>query len=94
MGELDDRVNEAIRVAFKLTMITGACIVCSYMGYQNLASTGAFKQEEKQFSYESDEVRALANSAMKKYGCSECQIDNDKNSMITELEVLNYVRNH
>ncbi len=100
MGELDDRVNEAIRAAFSLTLVTGCCAAMMYIGYRNLAGAGVIgslqKKEEITLSYESEEVRALAYSAIKRRGLGEQElhrIDRDKDGKITESEVLFYVRN-
>jgi len=97
MGELDDRVTEAIAVAFKLTLVTGVCAVSMYMGYTNLAGTGIFEQRrnEKMLLYESEDAWQFANNALRKFGCLQDElygIDRDKNGTITEKEVMNYFR--
>ncbi len=98
MGELEDRVNEAVRVAFNMTVVVGCCAIMMYIGYSNLASTGVIgsqKKEEVAFLYESEEVRELANSAIKRRGLGVQElyrIDGDNDGRITELEVISYVR--
>jgi hypothetical protein len=110
MGELEQKVNEAVRVALNMTLITGCCAVMMYVGYKNLVSTGAIPplssvlqqsepKKEHEMGFESDEVMQLAFSAVRKKGRTEKyaefkKIDSDSNGTITEQEVLNYVRNH
>ncbi|MEM4246726.1 MAG: hypothetical protein QXR48_00485 [Candidatus Woesearchaeota archaeon] len=101
MGELEEKVNEAIRVAFDLALVTACCAVCMYVGYRHLEMTGALPKisffnngkKEMAIEYESEKVRKLAGAVRAKYPCPERLLDRNKDGKITEEEVLFYLRN-
>ncbi|MEM4239681.1 MAG: hypothetical protein QXM31_02925 [Candidatus Woesearchaeota archaeon] len=78
--------------ALVLAVIAAGSFAIIHQSFQHISYASNVRQN-RLLSYESEKVRAFANSVRDKYPCPESLLDRDKDGIITEPEVLFYLKN-